>query len=182
MRRSKSTKLKQNIKSYFKRPSLIVFLLVILLGAQYYIDNIHEIKIFSNNEVRVIDGDSLAFGGLRIRLQGIDALELEQKCRNSKSQKLYNCGQVSKDYLISLIAGQDIKCTNEGLDKYKRQLAYCYVGDINLNQEMVRSGNAVAYIKYDKSFIKEEEIAKAKKDGIWSGKFENPEKWRMSNN
>ena len=178
MRRSKSTKLKKSIKSYFKRPSLIGFLLVIFFGAQYYIDNIHEIRLLSNSEVRVIDGDSLAFGELRIRMQGIDAPELEQKCRDNKSQKLYNCGQVSKDYLISLIADQDIKCTNEGSDKYKRQLAYCYAGKMSLNRQMVRSGNAVAYTKYDKSFIMEEKIAKANKAGIWGGEFQTPEKWR----
>lgn len=181
MSRRKPAKLRKSIKSYFSRPSLIGFLLVIFFSAQYYINNNPELKEFSNNELRVIDGDSLALGELRIRMQGNDAPELKQECRDNKSQQLYKCGQVSKNYLTSLIAKQDVKCSNEGLDKYKRQLAYCYAGDINLNQEMVRSGNALAYIKYDKSFIKEEKIATANKDGIWSSEFEKPEKWRLGN-
>jgi endonuclease YncB( thermonuclease family) len=178
MSRRKTTKLKISLKSYFKKPSLIGFLLVIFFGAQYYINNNPELKEFNNKDVRVIDGDSLALGELRIRMQGIDAPELKQECKNNESQQLYKCGQVSKSYLTSLIAGQDVKCSNQGLDRYKRQLAYCYVGEVNLNQEMVRSGNALAYIKYDESFIKEEQEAKSNKAGIWSSKFKIPEKWR----
>ena len=39
---------------------------------------------------------------------------------------------------------------------YKRKLGYYYAGDININQEMVKRGYAVAYVKYDKSFLSEE--------------------------
>lgn len=45
---------------------------------------------------------------------------------------------------------------------------------MNINKEMVRSGSAVAYRKYDESFVEDEKYAKKKKIGIWSGKFEEP--------
>lgn len=176
----KATKLKRSLKSYFRKPSIIGFFLVIFFYGQYYIANNPDVRTFNNNEVRIIDGDSLELGTLRIRLQGIDAPELKQECRNNESHELYKCGQVSKDYLISLIAKQPVKCSNEGFDRYKRQLAYCYAGEVNLNQEMVRSGNALAYSKYDKSFSNEEKKAKSNKRGIWNSKFESPEKWRVN--
>jgi endonuclease YncB( thermonuclease family) len=173
------------LKSFLKKPSFIGLLLIALFIGQYYIDNsniaqVPVVKEFSNSEVRVIDGDSIALGKLRIRLQGIDAPELKQECLDNESNQLYKCGEIAKDYLIKLIDKQVVACTNEGLDRYKRQLAYCYVGKLNLNREMVRTGNALAYSKYDKSFIKEEMEAKENKAGIWASKFENPEQYRKT--
>ena len=41
---------------------------------------------------RVIDGDSLIVNDTEIRLQGIDALELEQTC--SRDGKIWECGSI----------------------------------------------------------------------------------------
>ena len=43
---------------------------------------------------------------------------------------------------------------------------------------MVSNGQAVAYRKYSKDYIDDEEIAKNKKIGIWSGQFDMPWEWR----
>ena len=43
---------------------------------------------------------------------------------------------------------------------------------------MVSSGNAVAYKRYSKTFLKHEDEAKINKRGIWQGEFERPEQWR----
>ena len=184
-KRPKTFKLITILRNYLKKPTLLGLLLVIILIGRYYVDGyniIHppEVKEFSSHEARVIDGDSVVLGKLRIRMQGIDAPELKQECLDNKSNQLYKCGEVAKNYLIRLIDKQLIECTNEGLDRYQRQLAYCYVGKLNLNREMVRTGNAMAYSKYDKSFIKEEMEAKTNKAGIWASKFENPEQYRRA--
>ena len=52
---------------------------------------------------------------------------------------------------------------------------------LSLNQYMVRSGNAVAYKRYSKKYLNDEEWAKKNKLGIWGGEFENPEEWRKNN-
>ena len=182
MKTKKTKNIKRSLKNYVRKPSTIGLLLVIIFCGQYYFDSKPELQGFNNSEVRVIDGDSIALGKLRIRMQGIDAPELKQECRNIQSKKLYKCGEVAKNYLIKLINHQSIECTDEGKDRYKRQLAYCYVGKLNLNREMVRSGNAVAYIKYDKSFIKEEREAKLNKIGVWGSEFKNPEQYRRVKN
>ena len=178
MRGKKTTNLKRSLKLYFKKPSLIALLLVIFFCGQYFIDNNPKLQELHNDEIRVIDGDSLALGTLRIRLQGIDAPELKQECLDTKSKQLYKCGEVAKNYLIKLINAQLVECTNEGVDRYQRQLAYCYAGKLNLNSVMVRSGNAAAYSKYDKSCINEEMVARSNKSGIWASKFDDPENWR----
>jgi endonuclease YncB( thermonuclease family) len=178
MRRKETKNIKRSLNHYLKKPSFIGLLLVIFFCGQYCYDNIPEREIFNTNEVRVIDGDSIALGKLQIRLQGIDAPELKQECKKIKSKKPYMCGEVAKDYLVKLIDNRTIECTNEGLDRYQRQLAYCYIGKINLNSEMVRSGNAVAYSQYDKSFLNEEQEAKLNKVGMWGSIFDYPSKWR----
>lgn len=180
MKRKQINNLKRSLNHFLRKPSFIALLLIIFFCGQYYYENNSQREEFNNNDVRVIDGDSLALGKLRIRLQGIDAPELKQECLDIQSNKLYKCGEVAKNYLIRLIDQRKIKCTNEGFDRYQRQLAYCHVGNTNLNQEMIRSGNAVAYSKYDKSFTKEEKEAKSNKKGIWGSKFDYPDKWRKN--
>ena len=54
-------------------------------------------------------------------------------------------------------------------------------GKTNLNQWMVRNGYAIAYRRYSKKYILDEDFAKENKLGLWQGKFMSPEKWRKLN-
>lgn len=126
---------------------------------------------------RIIDGDSLAFGKERVRMEGIDAPERSQECKTSSGVN-YPCGKVSTKALREMIGDAVVTCKVEGRDRYKRHLAICYANNINLNQWMVMSGHAMAYRKYDKRFITEEEHAKEHKHGIWQGEFTPPWEWR----
>ena len=54
-------------------------------------------------------------------------------------------------------------------------------GKTNLNQWMVRNGFAIAYRRYSKIYVSDEEFAKENKLGLWKGKFMEPEKWRKLN-
>jgi len=67
------------------------------------------------------------------------------------------------------------------LDRYKRYIGVCLLGDVNLNKWMVRNGYAVSYRRYSKDYIEDENYAKKKKTGLWSGNFIHPEKWRKLN-
>ena len=140
---------------------------------------------------RIIDGDTLQIDSYKIRLEGIDAPEIKQKCKKEKLKissiigytfyENYNCGKISKKNLINKIKGYKIKCISYSKDRYKRYLATCFKDRINLNQWMVRNGHAVAYRRYSKEYIPDEDFAKENKLGLWQGKFLNPEKWRKLN-
>jgi endonuclease YncB( thermonuclease family) len=69
----------------------------------------------------------------------------------------------------------------EKLDRYKRYIGVCFIGDIDLNKWMVINGYAVAYKRYSKDYIEDENYAKKNKIGLWSGSFIHPEKWRKLN-
>ena len=115
----------------------------------------HNSIISSNiNTIRVIDRDTLILNKQKIRLKGIDAPKIKQLCTTSinNSKTKVRCGEVARQKLIELIGSSKVHCTNEGKDRYNRQV-YCYAGNINLNREMVREGYTVACPKYDKSFV-----------------------------
>ena len=46
---------------------------------------------------------------------------------------------------------------------------------------MVRTGYAVAYLRYSKKYLIDQEYAKKEKLGIWQGTFVMPEDWRRKN-
>jgi len=128
----------------------------------------------------ITDGDTIKITNKRIRFYGIDAPENKQLCK--KNFKEYKCGIAATDALIKKINKRQVKCVlQDSLDRYKRYIGVCFVEEINLNQWMVRNGYAVAYRKYSKDYIRDENYAKKNKLGIWSGDFINPEKWRKLN-
>ena len=137
---------------------------------------------------KVVDGDSIHIKSYKIRLEGIDAPEMKQKCKKPylqimffTFQKDYNCGQVSKKKLFQKIGNKPVKCILLGKDRYKRYLAKCFKGTVNLNRWMVRNGYAIAYRKYSKIYVPDENFAKDEKLGLWGGTFIKPEKWRKLN-
>ena len=128
----------------------------------------------------ITDGDTIKIINKRIRLHGIDAPEKKQIC--IKNTKEYSCGKEATDALAKKIDGSRVVCkVQDKLDRYKRYIGVCFVEAINLNQWMVRNGHAVAYRRYSKDYIKDEDYAKKNKLGLWSGDFINPEKWRKLN-
>ena len=127
-------------------------------------------------ELKVVDGDSLELDGARIRLEGIDAPEYHQQCKDNAG-KSYACGQVSLDYLKSLVKGQEITCQcADEPDRYGRKLCECFADGLSLNQEMVRAGQAVSYRSEKMNVL--EKNAKKEKAGIWQGKFMHPALYR----
>ena len=128
----------------------------------------------------ITDGDTIKISHKRIRLYGIDAPEKKQIC--VKNFTKYSCGQEATNNLKKKIDGKLVTCkVQEKLDRYKRYIGVCFIGDIDLNKWMVINGYAVAYKRYSKDYIEDENYAKKNKIGLWSGSFIHPEKWRKLN-
>jgi endonuclease YncB( thermonuclease family) len=128
----------------------------------------------------ITDGDTIKILNKRIRFNGIDTPEKKQIC--SKNLKEYSCGQEATNVLIKKIDGNPVTCkVQDKLDRYKRYIGVCFLGEVDLNKWMVRNGYAVAYRRYSKDYIEDENYAKKNKIGLWSGYFIHPEKWRKLN-
>ena len=70
---------------------------------------------------RIVDGDTLAIGSTKFRLQGIDAPETDQVCLNANGVS-WTCGIEARDQLVAHVAGREIKCSLNGIDAYRRTL------------------------------------------------------------
>lgn len=128
---------------------------------------------------KVADGDSLTINGKRIRLFGIDAPELAQRCLDN-NRKSYTCGKSARSALAMLVAGGDISCRERDIDKYERIVASCIKHNVDIAEQMVKQGWALAYRHYSEGYVPAEEEAQKNGNGIWQGKFENPQEWRKA--
>ena len=156
---------------------LLIFFLSLTLGINISADII--------GEAEVTDGDTIIINDIRIRFTGSDAPESyffgkTQTCLDGKGRE-WECGYAATQKLKELINNQTVRCTDEGQDRYGRTLGICYVGAIDLQAEMVKSGMAVAYLRYSNRYEKEQNYAKKVKAGMWAGEFKQPEVWRREN-
>lgn len=128
---------------------------------------------------QVLDGDTIQIGTTRIRLFGIDAFEAEQMCEGPDSGR-YGCGGKATRALTELIAADFTVCVPKGIDAFGRQLAVCRAKTVDLSAAMVRQGHALAYIKYARDYVFEEQHAKQDRLGAWRGEFIPPWEFRVS--
>ena len=151
-----------------------------------FLDKAQKKKLDFNivGKARVIDGDTITINNAKIRFSGIDAPEKNyygqtQFCKGPKG--VWACGKKASTKLKQLINGQEVQCTDEGKDRYGRTLSICYANGVDLQAEMVRSGMAVAYLRYSNRYESEMVEAMIAQVGIWAGPFLEPEDWRRQN-
>ena len=164
-------------------------LLLLILLSTYSFGIVSELAFGKNTDIigkpKITDGDTIVINDIRIRFTGSDAPESyffgkTQTCTDSKGQE-WECGKAATEKLKQLIDNQIVRCSDEGQDRYGRTLGICYVGEMDLQAEMVKSGMAVAYLKYSDRYEQEQNFAKKVKAGMWSGEFQEPETWRREN-
>lgn len=155
-----------------------VFVTVIILSHKNNTPNVSDPpkENIINNKVRVVDGDTLEINSEKIRLFGIDAPERGQPCK--KNNISYNCGEASKKHLQFIIVGQNVTCDDRGKGRWGRKISICKVGGEDINELMVKHGWAIAYRKYSKKYVSDENFARLNQLGMWSKEFTPPSVWR----
>jgi endonuclease YncB( thermonuclease family) len=133
--------------------------------------------VVTGRVVKVSDGDTvtvLSAGNTqhKIRMYGIDAPESDQPF-----------GKKSKEMLSNLIVQKEVRVDITDRDRYGREVGRIYLGNTDINREMLKQGGAWAYRHYlkDPSFIADEEAAKRTKLGLWALAEKEripPWKWR----
>ena len=130
-------------------------------------------RVFDGNNVTVQTKDRKT---LKICLYGIDAPELDKI--NRKTRRIIKPGQPfgieAKSYLSSMVFGKDVRLVVMDIDHHQRMVSLVWVGEKNINLEMVKAGMAEAYVgymedqQYRDQFLEAEREARAKRRGIWS--------------
>lgn len=119
---------------------------------------------------RVVDGDTVELAdGRRVRYIGIDTPETVDP------RKTVQCfGREATEKNRELVEGKEVELEKDvsETDKYGRMLRYIYVGDIFINDYLVRQGfaHASSYppdIKYQDQFQQAEREARDNGRGLW---------------
>lgn len=132
-------------------------------------------------DVRVIDGDSLRLGGRTVRLQGVDAPEYRQNCRDAAGLE-WPCGREARAALERLVRSPGLTCESHEQDRYRRAVARCRnAAGVDLAHAMLGAGWAVALPRYAfPGYARAEEMARSAGRGIWRGEFDLPSDWRAA--
>ncbi len=136
----------------------LVLILTLLLSNWTLADRIHEGKV-----IKITDGDTLTrlvdSKQLRIRLSDIDTPERKQPF-----------GSRAKQALSDLVFGKQARVVEVTVDRYGRIVGRVYMGETDVNRELVAQGFAWVYRKYsnDAELLRLEAEAKEKGLGLWA--------------
>jgi endonuclease YncB( thermonuclease family) len=132
-------------------------------------------------QIRIADGDSFSIGTQKLRLDGIDAPEYLQKCKNSAGID-WECGRAARASLEKMIRRPGLSCQTKVADQYGRLIATCaVVGIADIGSAQVLGGLAVSHEYFGiRDYGDEEDQARDAKRGIWIGEFMPPAEWRSA--
>ena len=126
---------------------------------------------------KIVDGDTidvqLSSGPIRVRLHGVDTPERGQPW-----------GKESTAALTALVMGKEVDIEPFSQDRYERLIGIVFLGDLNVNLELVKRGHAWAYRQYmrkeDSGLCIAEAAARTAKKGVWASKEQPvaPWEWR----
>lgn len=154
-----------------KRKILFSLLLIVLTG-------FNQDKDFNGKVIRIVDGDTIVVLNekklqIKIRLEGIDCPESNQ-----------DFGTRAKQMTSELCFEKQVRVMQSGTDWYGRVLAYVYVDNLCLNEELIRQGMAWHFKKYnkDQELAQLEATARTLKVGLWAKELPiAPWEWRSNN-
>jgi len=117
---------------------------------------------------KIIDGDSIKVRGAdgkeyEVQIEGTDAPELKQEY-----------GKESMEALKKMLFDSDVRVSWKKKDNFERLLAQVYRGDKHINAEMIGSGNAWHFKRYNQSQALADLELEAKKEKRVLWKSENP--------
>ena len=154
-------------KNFLTAIIAIITLIVGFFSGNYYSNQKQTELIHSGTVTRIIDADTLELDNKQsIRLYAVGCPE--------KGQKF---SQETIDYLTQTALNQKVTLDyqpNYTKDSYGRTLAYVFIGDTHLNEQLIRQGfcevtiyQKRARLKYQDELLNAQEQARADKLGKW---------------
>ncbi len=120
--------------------------------------------VFTARVVKVSDGDTISVqvggkGSQKVRLVDIDTPEKDQPY-----------GREARQALAALVSRREVRLETHGADDYGRLLARVFVGEVDVNAELIRRGAAWVFRRYsdDPTLIALETEARAERRGLWA--------------
>jgi micrococcal nuclease len=165
-------------RSYRRLIAILALLLIVAVLRWWYSSGDHRrpdaLAEGAYQVERVVDGDTLLLtNGARVRLLGIDTPETVQP-NHPVEPWGPEASEFTKRAITDHASQIRLQFDRERQDRYQRFLAYVWIEDRLLNEELVRRGFATAELQYNYSpamkrrFKRAEEAAQAAGVGIWS--------------
>lgn len=129
---------------------------------------------------KIRDANQVTIGNVRIRLAGSDAPGLDQLCLNANGER-WNCGIAAHDALVARTSDKTWTCRTQRTDRFGRAVAKCEADGEDVAQWLVKSGWALAYVRYSRMYDADEKTAREAQVGLWTGAFVAPWEWRVRN-
>jgi endonuclease YncB( thermonuclease family) len=128
---------------------------------------------------RIVEGDFLALGNLRIRLAGIDAPEIAQRC-NTAQGMLWECAAQAEDRMRDILRAADrVECFSNDQDNYGYYVASCKADGADIGAQLVSEG--LAWADETQGYYQAEAArAQAASLGIWQAETASPSEWRRA--
>jgi len=103
--------------------------------------------------IKVYDADTITIASklpydaspmyrLSVRLNGIDTPEIKGKCVSDEEKE---SAKVARDFVSNLVFNKFVRLENNQSEKYGRILADVFVGDIHINELLIKERYAVKY-------------------------------------
>ena len=163
---------------FFSRTSAAVLLLLGLLILLRSLRDPDQSLDFSYDATRtyivqrVVDGDTLLLSnGTRVRLFGVDTLETKHP-----TKPIHPLGVLAAHFTRKHVEGKEVRLQfdRERRDQYNRVLAYVFIDDWFLNEELIRNGYSKAEVHFPysnlmkKRFMQAQADAKKLQKGMWN--------------
>jgi len=129
--------------------------------------------------LRVIDGDTFDVGTTRVRLFGVDAVELDQPCFDSEGDE-WACGTWVRSEVVKRYQGKLVHCQQGDVDRYGRVVASCSHKGRDIASELVQDGIVGAYAKYSSDYLEDEKAAAVAGRGLWASTSMRPSEFRST--
>ncbi len=183
------------LKASQVRVVILAGLAVAVAGAAYFavgkpavgLPNFASFNPFMSKPVEgratVLSGDLIRVSGTTVRLAGVEAPELGQKCMGA-NKKTWGCGEAARSAVERIVKAKSVRCDLSGTDEGGHSLGTCLTVNTgtsqNIAEELVRAGAVFAGGGLFSSLTSIEGEAKAKKLGLWKGEAERPSAYRAS--
>ncbi|MBX7200312.1 MAG: thermonuclease family protein [Rhodospirillaceae bacterium] len=147
-----------------------------------------DVAAFTGKVEVVQDGETFSLvGGQKIRIFGLDAPGLRQRCQQnavnaSRSSPCIPCGQSARRALEDLILGKEVRCERRG-ESDGQMVGECAYGRVKIGPWMLAHGYGVVDGEYMerrdlKAYVGTQRAAKEANTGLWAMSFIPPADWR----
>lgn len=126
-----------------------------------------------------LSGDTLKIAGRNIRLAGIEAPELNQKCGLSATKR-WSCGEAASQALTARVRSKPVRCeiTRTAAPDGADARGSCQSDGVDIGAELVKAGHVFAEPGWFARYAALETEARSAKVGLWRGDAERPSDYR----